>query len=240
MWFEKLGSHLKSIGLQCSTTSPCLFLGTLIEGKASIYVGIYVDDIIYFSPDDTVEQKFEEMLSTIGDVDFMGQVTHFLGIEFTWYKLPDGHLSVNLTQQSFSESLLDSLALPILSTSLYTTPYQSGRSIDSIPDQNMSSEERDQLRLQYQSIVGSLNWLAHTTRPDISMAVSLLAQHQSTPSLGLLEAALYVVKYYHRLQTWAFILAVQTDLLWRHFFIFLFLQLSFSWLMPTGVLKMHL
>jgi len=28
--------------------------GTLIEGKASIYVGIYVDDIIYFSPDDTV------------------------------------------------------------------------------------------------------------------------------------------------------------------------------------------
>jgi hypothetical protein len=27
------------------------------------------------------KKKFEELLSTIGSVDFMGQVTHFLGIE---------------------------------------------------------------------------------------------------------------------------------------------------------------
>jgi hypothetical protein len=43
--------------------------------------------------------------------------------------------------------------------------------------------------------VGSLNWLAHTTRPVISTAVSLLAQHQSHPSPGHLDAALYVVHY---------------------------------------------
>jgi len=43
--------------------------------------------------------------------------------------------------------------------------------------------------------VGSLNWLAHTTKPDISTAVSLLAQHQSEPSTGHLEAAKYVTKY---------------------------------------------
>jgi hypothetical protein len=51
------------------------------------------------------------------------------------------------------------------------------------------------LRLQYQSLVGSLNWLAHTTRPDLSTVVSLLAQHQSSPSPGHLDAAIYVVKY---------------------------------------------
>jgi len=195
LWFEKLSSHLKSMGLRCSSNSPCLFIGTPIEGQAPIYVGIYVDDIIYFSPDDAVEKKFEELLSTIGNVDFMGQVSHFLGIEFTWFHLPDGHLTVDLTQQSFTESLLESLGLPILSTAIYTTPYQSGCSIDSIPHQDMSSEERDKLRLQYQSIVGSLNWLAHTTHPDISTAVSLLAQHQNNPSMGHLEAALYVAKY---------------------------------------------
>lgn len=43
--------------------------------------------------------------------------------------------------------------------------------------------------------MGSLNWLAHTTKPDISTAVSLLAQHQSEPSTGHLEAAKYVTKY---------------------------------------------
>jgi len=59
----------------------------------------------------------------------------------------------------------------------------------------MSSSDRDKLRLQYQSLVGSLNWLAHATRPDLSTVVSLLAQHQSSPFIGHLDAAFYVVNY---------------------------------------------
>jgi len=30
LWFDKLSSHLKSMGLQQSPTSPCIFVGTLI------------------------------------------------------------------------------------------------------------------------------------------------------------------------------------------------------------------
>jgi len=195
LWFNKLSSHLISMGLKQSTTSPCIFFGTLIAGGAPIYVGIYVDDIIYFRSDDAVEQCFESLLSTIGDVEFMGKVSHFLGIEFTWKELSDGHLSVSLTQQSFIESLLDSLNIHFENISSYSSPYRSGLHIDSIPHQEMSSSSRDRLQLQYQSLIGSLNWLAHTTRPDLSTIVSLLAQHQSMPSQGHYNAALYVVKY---------------------------------------------
>jgi hypothetical protein len=49
-----LSSHLKAMGLKNSENSPCLFFGTLIEGEPPIYVGIYVDDIIYFSASDNV------------------------------------------------------------------------------------------------------------------------------------------------------------------------------------------
>jgi hypothetical protein len=59
----------------------------------------------------------------------------------------------------------------------------------------MTASDQDKLRLRYQSLVGSLNWLAHTTHPDLSTVVSLLAQHQSTPLPGHLDAALYAVKY---------------------------------------------
>ncbi|MFN9983377.1 MAG: hypothetical protein ACK53Y_25850, partial [bacterium] len=149
----------------------------LIEGGPPIYVGMYVDDIIYLSGSDEVERRFESLLSEIGDVDFMGQVSHFLGIEFTWKQLPDNHLCVTLTQQSFIESLLDSLGLTSSCISTYTTPYHSGLAIDSIKHQDMSSEDPDKLRLAYQSLIGSLNWLAHTTCPDLSTVVSLLAQH---------------------------------------------------------------
>jgi hypothetical protein len=100
-----------------------------------------------------------------------------------------------LTQQSFIESLLENLNISFEGISLYTSPYRSGLPVDSIPSVDMASKDRDQLRLKYQSLVGSLNWLAHTTRPDLSTIVSLLAQHQSCPSLGHYDAALYVAKY---------------------------------------------
>ncbi len=102
---------------------------------------------------------------------------------------------MTLTQQSFTESLFDSLGLQHIGLSHFTTPYCSGCSIDSIPYQDMSSLERDHLHLKYQSLLGSLNWLAHTTRPDLSTVVSLLAQHQNSPSPGHYDAALYVTKY---------------------------------------------
>jgi hypothetical protein len=108
LWYDKISSHLRNMGLRQAENSPCLFVGNLLEGHPLIYNGIYVDDIIFFSSRDLVERRFEQQLSNIGEVDFMGQVTHFLGIEFSWSSHLDGHLSVTLTQQSFTESLLDS------------------------------------------------------------------------------------------------------------------------------------
>jgi hypothetical protein len=142
-----------------------------------------------------VECKFEEQLSQLVSVDFMGQVSHFLGIEFAWQFHEDGHLTVNLTQQSFAETLIESLGFESMSLSTFTTSYCSGYPIDFIPHEEMSSTHRDSLCLQYQSLVGSLNWLAHTTRPDLSTVVSILVQHQRNPSSGHLDAAKYVVKY---------------------------------------------
>jgi len=195
IWFDTLSRHLRSLGLRNSSTSPCLFIGNLIEGGPPIYIGIYVDDIIYFSTSDEVERVFEERLNALVSVDFMGRVSHFLGIEFSWQHHADGNLSVTLTQQSFAETLIETYGYSNLGTSTFTTPYRSGFPIDSIPHEDMSSSQRDALRLQYQSLVGSLNWLAHTTRPDLSTVVSLLAQHQSNPSSGHLDAAKFVVKY---------------------------------------------
>jgi hypothetical protein len=57
-----LSNHLKSMGWRSSSTSPCLFMGTLIPGEPPIYVGTYVDDIIYFSSSEQVERKFLDSL----------------------------------------------------------------------------------------------------------------------------------------------------------------------------------
>jgi hypothetical protein len=119
-----------------------------------------------------VEREFKKQLSTIGNVDFMGQVSHFLGIEIGWKHHPDGNLSVSVTQQFFAENLVDSVNYTSSSVSTFVSPYRSGLPIDSISTSTLSSSDQDKLHLQYQSLVGSLNWLAHTTRPDLSTVVS--------------------------------------------------------------------
>jgi hypothetical protein len=107
IWFDTLCSHLKSLVLKQSSPNSCLFVGHICEGGPPIYVGIYVDDIIYFSASDDVEKHFEEQLGSLVSVDFMGKVSHFLGIEFAWEHHSDGNISVSLTQQSFAETLID-------------------------------------------------------------------------------------------------------------------------------------
>ncbi len=79
----------------------------------------------------------------------MGQVSYFLGIEFAWQHHPDGHLTVSLTQQSFAETLIESLGFDTLNGSTFATPYRSGIPIDSISTESLPSTQRDALRLQY-------------------------------------------------------------------------------------------
>jgi hypothetical protein len=72
------------MGLRQASPNSCLFVGELIAGGPTIYVGIYVDDIIYFSTSDEVEAGFEKLLGNLVSVEFMGPVSQFLGIEFAW------------------------------------------------------------------------------------------------------------------------------------------------------------
>jgi len=134
-----------------SKASPCIFKGELMPGSALIYVGIYVDDIIYFSANEDVERQFEELLSKNGTFDFIGQVSLFLGTEFTWTQHDHGNITFESSQQSFIETLIDSLGIKDVGQSKFTTPYYFGQSIDLIPSVLMSHTARDKLHLQYQS-----------------------------------------------------------------------------------------
>jgi hypothetical protein len=59
----------------------------------------------------------------------------------------------------------------------------------------MPTLEQDIVTAKYQSLVGSLLWLAYATPPDLCIATSLLAQYNKHPSSGHYDAARYVLKY---------------------------------------------
>jgi hypothetical protein len=102
-WFNRISSSFKAIGLQSCPNAPCIFYGTLIPGEPPVYIGLYVDDFVYFSESDAVEQAFESKLVNHGvSVDFMQTVNWFLGIQFWWSKTTSGGVRAHLSQATFA------------------------------------------------------------------------------------------------------------------------------------------
>mmetsp|Transcript_18091 Transcript_18091/g.25566 ORF Transcript_18091/g.25566 Transcript_18091/m.25566 type:complete len:151 (-) Transcript_18091:233-685(-) len=75
------------------------------------------------------------------------------------------------------------------------TPYWSGFLVDSIPKKQYPVPMKEKLIKHMQFLVGSLNWIAISTRPDISTIVALLSKYTHNPSQGHIDSAIRVVKY---------------------------------------------
>ena len=74
-WYDHAVKLLAQCGLKSCPQSPCIFHGHPIPGKSKLYLGLYVDDFVYFSTDPLVETHFKQQLSSLTDVHFMGQVS---------------------------------------------------------------------------------------------------------------------------------------------------------------------
>ena len=206
-WYNKITLVLSSIGLKPNASDPCMFTGSTNNPNdpaadipsAPLTIGLYVDDFVYFSEDPEVERKFEQLLSSLITVNFMGTVDWFLGTHFQW-SCYDNEVSVHLSQTGFVAHLVeDNNAHTHNITPDATTPYCSGLPIDACPE----SDEADncpallERRRKYQSVVGSIGWLAQSTRPDLAPCHYFLSSYNNKPPKSHWNAALYVLHYIH-------------------------------------------
>ena len=172
---------------------PCIYTGKAPDGT-TIYVGTYVDDIIYYGENDISEKWFEGKLKKHINVDFMGAVSWYLGVYYEWSRTNDDRLTVHLSQEAMVNKLLAKEQLEDCTDSK-SSPYRSGLPIDRIPHDGIPPENKLSMVRRYQSVMGGLVWLSTQTRPDISASVSLLCSHLQNPSEGHIDAARHVIKY---------------------------------------------
>ena len=71
--------------------------------SSPLYVGIYVDNFVFYSTDPAKEELFCSEIAKEIKVDFMGNVDYFRGDAFTWFRLTNGHLSVHLALSAFTK-----------------------------------------------------------------------------------------------------------------------------------------
>jgi hypothetical protein len=192
-FYELASKVLLAMGFKKHPTSHCLFIGHLIPNHPPIYLGLYVDDIYYFSESREVESKFETDISKEIDIEFNGQVGYFLGINFECKRHNNNAVSILMNQESFIDNLVEMAELTT-STDHPPTPYRSGYPIDKIPTVEASKANMSYVKYM-QKFIGCLNWLSISTRPDIATITNMIAKYTIIPTKGHIDAVKRVIKY---------------------------------------------
>ena len=79
VWYQTIRAWLKKIGFKQCPTDPGLF--KLIKGNAALFLGLYVDDLLWFGTTDEIDSFFRSELKSKFRVTFEKNVQKFLGFD---------------------------------------------------------------------------------------------------------------------------------------------------------------
>lgn len=183
-WYSRLSGKLYELGFKSSKADTSLFLYN--KGGVTIYLLVYVDDIIVASSVPSVTTALLQDLTKEFALEDLGDLHYFLGIEVS--KVANGLI---LTQEKYANDILSRVGMkdckPV-STPLLTS-------------EKLSAHEGTPLgpndATQYRSVVGALQYLT-LTRPDIAYAVNKVCQFLHAPTLvhwTMVKRILRYIKY---------------------------------------------
>jgi histone deacetylase 1/2 len=163
--------HLEQIqdfGFVASKSDRSLFIYN--KSGITIYVPVYVDDIIVTSSSNNAITALLQDLRHAFALKDLGDLHYFLGIEVKKSKV-----GITLTQEKYALELLHRVGMK--NCKICPTPLSAS--------EKLSIKEGDPLRLEdgtrYRSIVGALQYLT-LTGPDIALSVNKVCQFLHAPT----------------------------------------------------------
>ena len=181
VWNKFLVSKLESIGFIQSQIDECVFYC----GRC-IYV-LYTDDSILVGPDDDELDAIINNMQTVGlGITVEGGIDDFLGVNID--RRDDG--TIHLTQPRLIDQILKEMRLHSDNVKVRQTPAAVSKILKRMSD----SEDFDK-HFNYRSIIGKLNFLEKSTRPDISHAVHQAARFSANPKQEHGKAVEWLCRY---------------------------------------------
>ncbi|UYV67115.1 hypothetical protein LAZ67_4003928 [Cordylochernes scorpioides] len=179
-WNTKIASTLLKNNFKQSIVDPCLF--TKNEENHSIYLILYVDDMLLASDSEIIIQNTVKTLEKEFEIKNLGDPTQFIGIEISRNR--EGELL--LSQKNKIQELVERYNLQEAKPTF--TPMESGYP-------GISDEKLLQSNVQYQQLIGSLLYLSVVSRPDIAAPVCILSSRNQNPRNCDWNAAKRIVRY---------------------------------------------
>ena len=195
IWNERLTADMNSLGFtQCPRDNAVFRIGTWGSNDWAVCT-FWVDDEVGIGSRiqlDRVAAMFNRKYGITGD----GELCWTLGIGV--YRDYDAHI-ISLSQESYIESLVQRFGLQHATT--VTTPLAPGAVLTKDQCPATPDELKATANNRYRELIGSLQYAALATRPDINFAVSKLAQFLTNPGRVHIEAAHRVLRYLHGTKT---------------------------------------
>jgi hypothetical protein len=182
-WHTKLSQELEKLGFVASDADPSLWVLHL-DGR-SVYVLVYVDDLLLAGKLLSDIQNVKGLLMSAFDARDLGEARHFIGMEIIRER---GAKSLHLVQKQYAAEVVARFGMSDAKPA--AVPLSASVKLSRDGD-----EPLDVSVFPYRELVGSLMYLAVCTRPDISHAVGALARYMSAPQKQHWDAARALLRY---------------------------------------------
>ena len=171
-WNKLLDSTLRGMGFTSTILEPCLYFKK--DGNKWTIVAVYVDDLAWVSNDQGMLEADKESLGRRFQTTDLGDLNWFLGI-----RIQRTAGRVTLDQSAYITETLNKYGM------LDCRPLSTPIDLHVKLTKEMAPKTRDErslmARVPYCNAVGTLMYLAISTRPDIATAVGRVARFMEDP-----------------------------------------------------------
>ena len=187
-WNKKLHDALLSMGFKRLESDHSIYI--FICGEVCIIIPIFIDDITFASSDSVAIDSAIKELNSHFKLRDLGPTTFLLGVKI----IHDcSKRQISLSQHQYIVDALDRFGMSDCNP--IETPMDPGAHLSSSMSPQTPEERKSMEKVPYLSAVGTLQYLATTTHPDISYTVGVLAHFNSNPGLEHWKAVKHLFRY---------------------------------------------
>lgn len=181
-FYKLLREELTRLGFKILRSLPSVY-HILHKDGIEILIPVYVDDGFLMGNNMSFIKDIIQKLSKQIKLRSLGEIKTALGMKVTRDRAKK---SLTLSSPLYTQKVLETFRMQ--DSNPVSTPMVTGL-------QMSASDPKVEEKVPYLELVGSVGWLAQTSRPDISHSVNMLSRFASSPTQKAWTAAKHLLKY---------------------------------------------
>lgn len=193
-WHKTLSDKLSVMGYRVCKSDAGVYIRRSTDGNLS-FILVYVDDLLIVAKVVSEIEWGKELLKRDFTIHDLGEVSDFLGCQVLRNR---ANCTISMSCTPKIDALVEKFGI-VDEGRVVETPMSKDFVVSSRPESSDGMSHGAGTPLapghRYCELIGSLLYIANTTRPDISQAVGVLSRYRMTPTTSHWNEAIRVLKY---------------------------------------------